>query len=145
MQIWIRLKTLTKTLQIGFLPSYPSVSQQRSAFVMVHFCISEHRSLAAWSNSPDLSVKQFLTTAQQQLCLISTAFLNLGCQGSLVGGCLLFKKSDSPLHTMTNPKTEEKECCQCKMLKLKYHFCNEILADTFWIAASEKAIPSPSV
>lgn len=56
-------------------------------------------SLAAWSNSPELSVRQLLTTAQQQLCLISPAFLNLGCQGSLVGGCLLYffqkkKKSD---------------------------------------------------
>lgn len=58
-----------------------------------------------------------MTTAQQQHCLISNVFLNLGCQGSLVGGCLLYffypkKKKKSvffPPQTMTNPKTKEEE------------------------------------
>lgn len=54
-----------------------------------------------------------MTTAQQQHCLISNVFLNLGCQGSLVGGCLLYffcrKSVFFPPQTMTNPKTKEEE------------------------------------
>lgn len=51
-----------------------------------------------------------MTTAQQQHCLISNVFLNLGCQGSLVGGCLLYisyKKVFFSPQTMTNPKTKK--------------------------------------
>lgn len=61
-----------------------------SAFAKVHFCISEHTNPSACSNSLQLSHRQLMTTAQQQHCLISNVFLNLGCQGSLVGGCLLY-------------------------------------------------------
>lgn len=54
-----------------------------------------------------------MTTAQQQHCLISNVFLNLGCQGSLVGGCLLYFSYKSVFffspQTMTNPKTKEEE------------------------------------
>lgn len=60
-----------------------------------------------------VSHRPLMTTAQQQHCLISNVFLNLGCQGSLVGGCLLYffyKKSVFfPPQTMTNPKTKEEE------------------------------------
>ncbi len=72
----------------------------QSAFAEVHFCISEHTNSSACSNSVFLSLppcfslslplRQLMTTAQQQHCLISSVFLNLGCQGSLVGGCLLY-------------------------------------------------------
>lgn len=77
----------------------------------VHFCISEHTNPSACSNSLQLSLRQLMTTAQQQHCLISNVFLNLGCQGSLVGGCLLYfsykKKCFFPPQTMTNPKTKK--------------------------------------
>lgn len=81
-----------------------------SAFAKVHFCISEHTNPSACSNSLQLSLRQLMTTAQQQHCLISNVFLNLGCQGSLVGGCLLYfsyKKVFFPPQTMTNPKTKK--------------------------------------
>lgn len=62
-----------------------------------------------------------MTTAQQQHCLISSVFLNLGCQGSLVGGCLLYffyKKSVFfPPQTMTNPKTKEEEALPAIVVK----------------------------
>lgn len=82
-----------------------------SALAKVYFCISEHTNPSACLNSLQLSHRQLMTTAQQQHCLISNVFLNLGCQGSLVGGCLLYfsyKKSVfffSP-QTMTNPKDQ---------------------------------------
>lgn len=81
-----------------------------SAFAKVHFCISEHTNPSACSNSLQLSLRQLMTTAQQQHCLISNVFLNLGCQGSLVGGCLLYfsyKKVFFSPQTMTNPKTKK--------------------------------------
>lgn len=82
-----------------------------SAFAKVHFCISEHTNPSACSNSLQLSLRQLMTTAQQQQhCLIFNVFLNLGCQGSLVGGCLLYfsyKKFVFFPQTMTNPKTNE--------------------------------------
>lgn len=84
-----------------------------SAFAKVHFCLSEHTNPGACSNSLQLSLRQLMTTAQQQHCLISNVFLNLGCQGSLVGGCLLYfsyrkkKKCFFPPQTMTNPKTKK--------------------------------------
>lgn len=86
-----------------------------SAFAKVHFCISEHTNPSACSNSLQLSLRQLMTTAQQQHCLISNVFLNLGCQGSLVGGCLLYfsyKKVFFSPQTMTNPKTKRREHCQ---------------------------------
>lgn len=81
-----------------------------SAFAMVHFCISEHTNPSACSNSLQSSLRQLTTTAQQQHCLISNVFLNLGCQGSLVGGCLLYFSYKKVFfsQTMTNPKTKER-------------------------------------
>lgn len=70
--------------------SSPCAFKPGSAFAKVHFCISEHTNPSACSNSLQLSLRQLMTTAQQQHCLISNVFLNLGCQGSLVGGCLLY-------------------------------------------------------
>lgn len=103
--------------------SSPCVSKPGSAFAKVHFCISEHTSPGACSNSLQLSHRQLMTTAQQQHCLISNVFLNLGCQGSLVGGCLLYfsyrKKKVfffSP-QTMTNPKTKEEAALPARVVK----------------------------
>lgn len=91
--------------------SSPCVLKPGSAFAKVHFCISEHTNPSACSNSLQPSLRQLMTTAQQQHCLISNVFLNLGCQGSLVGGCLLYfsykKKCFFSPQTMTNPKTKK--------------------------------------
>jgi len=105
-----------------FPPRYPMDSQQRAALLTARLCPAA---------APGAPSQAALTTAQQQLRLISPACLNLGCQGSLVGGCLLyfFKKKKKMIffflsvsHTMTNPETKGEECCQCETLKLQYLF-----------------------
>ncbi len=98
-----------------------------SAFAKVHFCISEHTNPSACSNSLQLSLRQLMTTAQQQHCLISNVFLNLGCQGSLVGGCLLYfsyKKVFFPLRQWLIQRPRRRELCQQELLKLQFPFVN---------------------
>lgn len=69
-----------------------------------------------------------MTTAQQHWCLISSVFLNLGCQGSLVGGCLLYfsdkKKSVFPPsdNDWPNPKTKENGALPLQTVKAAVAF-----------------------
>jgi len=87
-----------------------------SAFNPGSVCICRGPFLHKWAQTPvpvqtvslslslsfslSLPLRQLMTTAQQQHCLISSVFLNLGCQGSLVGGCLLYF-----------PYKKKKSCC----------------------------------
>lgn len=96
-----------------FLPREALLGQQRSAFAIVHFCISQYTALlldrivqGSSCRAPDNNPAAVLFDL--------SCFLNLGCQGSAVGGCLLyfFKKKElifffSLSHTMTNPKSKE--------------------------------------
>ena len=72
-----------------FLPSEALLGQQRSAFAIVHFCISQYTALlldrivqGSSCRAPDNNPAAVLFDL---FC-----FLNLGCQGSAVGGCLLY-------------------------------------------------------
>lgn len=71
-----------------FLPSEALLGQQRSAFAIVHFCISQYTALlldrivqGSPCRAPDNNPAAVLFDL--------SCFLNLGCQGSAVGGCLL--------------------------------------------------------
>lgn len=78
-----------------FLPREALLGQQRSAFAIVHFCISQYTALlldrivqGSSCRAPDNNPAAVLFDL--------SCFLNLGCQGSAVGGCLLyfFKKKE---------------------------------------------------
>lgn len=76
----------------------------------VHFCISEHTNPSACSNSVQLCVRQLMTTAQQQHCLISNVSLIWVVKVRLLEAVYFTSPTKSvffPPQTMTNPKTKK--------------------------------------
>lgn len=116
--------------------SSPCVLKPGSAFVKVHFCISEHTNPSACSNSLQLSLRQLMTTAQQQHCLISNVSLIWVVKVRLLEAVYFTSPTKSvfffPLRQWLILRARRRERCQQWSLKQQFPFFAKFRMIFWW-------------